>query len=54
MTKNLVLILIILLVIYTLIPDSNRKDKVIKKENDELRGIFVSYIELSNYIKGKR
>ena len=53
MTKNLVLILIILLVIYTLIPDSNRKDKVIKKENDELRGIFVSYIELSNYIKGK-
>lgn len=53
MTKNLVLILIILLVIYTLIPDSNRKEKVIKKENDELRGIFVSYIELSNYIKGK-
>ena len=53
MTKNLVLILIILLVIYTLIPDSNRKDKVIKKGNDELRGIFVSYIELSNYIKGK-
>ena len=54
MTRNLVLILIILLFIYFLIPDVTKDEANLRKEdNKELRGIFVSYIELSNYIKGK-
>jgi len=54
MTRNLVLTLIILLFIYFLIPDITKDEANLRKEdNKELRGIFVSYIELSNYIKGK-
>lgn len=55
MTRNLVLILIVVIFIYLLIPG-----KVVKKNNDrnndnnkELRGIFISYIELGDYIKNK-
>ena len=54
MTRNLVFILIILLFIYFLIPDiSNEEIDLRKKDDKELRGIFISYIELGNYIKGK-
>lgn len=53
MTKNLVFVLIILIFIYLLIPNKYvRKDNE-KNNNKELRGIFISYIELGNYIKGK-
>ena len=53
MTRNLVFILIILLFIYFLIPEVTKDNNLREGKNKELRGIFVSYIELSNYIKGK-
>ena len=56
MTRNLVFILIILLIIYFLIPnklEEQQEKKKEEKEITEMRGIFVSYIELDNYIKNK-
>ena len=54
MTRNLVFILVLLIFIYLLIPSVSKKNNDLKGQNNkELRGIFVSYIELSNYIKGK-
>lgn len=56
MTRNLVFILIMLLIIYFLIPNKLEDEKEKKKEEQEItemRGIFISYIELGNYIKNK-
>ena len=53
MTRNLVLILIILIFIYLLIPGKVVRKTSKKDNNEEMRGIFISFIELDNYIKGK-
>lgn len=50
MTKKLSIVSVILLMLYLLIPE----EKVEKKEEiKEIRGVFISYIELGNYIKDK-
>ena len=56
--KVLILIIISLLIIYFLIPQPEEKKKSVVKtikenETEEMRGIFISYIELNNYIKNK-
>ena len=56
--KVLILIIISLLIIYFFIPQSEEKKKSVVKtikenETEEMRGIFISYIELNNYIKNK-
>lgn len=49
MTKKLSIVSVILLMFYLLIPEQIEK----KKEIKEIRGVFISYIELGNYIKDK-
>ena len=56
--KVLILIIISLLIIYFFIPQPKEKKKSVVKtikenETEEMRGIFISYIELNNYIKNK-
>lgn len=47
----LIIIIIFLLLVYILIPSS--KDSLKEGEEVERRAIFISYIELNNYLKGK-
>ena len=52
MTKKLSIVTIILLMLYAMIPnvEEKKEDKYVKKE---VRGVFISYIELQTYIKDK-
>ena len=49
MTKKLSIVSVILLMFYLLIPEQIEN----KEEIKEIRGVFISYIELGNYIKDK-
>ena len=52
MTKKLSVATIILLMLYTMLPNvEDKKEEVVKKK--EIRGVFISYIELQTYIKDK-
>lgn len=52
MTKRLSVVTIILLMLYMLLPEKKIEKEVIN-ENQEVRGVFISYIEIGNYIKDK-
>jgi len=51
MTKKLFIITLLLLIIYIMIPRGKSLKVKQKNEKTEIRGIFISYIELNNYIK---
>lgn len=52
MTKKLSVATIILLMLYTMLPNvEDKKEEVVKKK--EIKGVFISYIELQTYIKDK-
>ena len=52
MTKRLSIVTMILLMLYIMIPtvEEEKKERTIQKE---IRGVFISYIELQTYIKNK-
>lgn len=51
--KRIFFVFIIFIILSILIITTKGENKVKSKETKELRGIFISYIELNNYIKGK-
>ena len=53
MTKKLLIIVIILLIVYIVIPREKNIRTKTNKEDNEIRGVFISYLELNHYIKDK-
>lgn len=51
--KRIFFVFTLFVILSFLIINNKGETEVIKKESNEVRGIFVSYIELGNYIKGK-